>query len=327
MRPDFPSEEVNIKMAKPVVLMVGAYPEWDMAPMEEVYDLGKLWLAADKDAFLAEAGARVRAIATTGVLGASRALIDRCPNLEIIAGYGVGYDAIDMARARARGVRVTNTPDVLTDDVADFAFALILAQLRRVVAGDAHVRSGAWARTGALQLGTSLRGKTVGILGFGRIGRTIARRFLGFEVNVAYCNIRPAEGVNYAYHADAVSLARASDILVAAVSGGEATRGLVNAAVFEALGSTGLFVNVSRGAVVDETALVAALAEKRIGGAALDVFWNEPNIDPRLIAFDNVLVEPHQSSGTVETRKAMGKLVRENLEAHFEGRPLITPVI
>ena len=314
-------------MPKPVVLMVGAYPEWDIAPMEEVYDLSKLWLAADKDAFLAEVGARVRAIATNGGLGASTALIDRCPNLEIIACYGVGYDAIDIARARERSVRVTNTPGVLTEDVADFAFALILAQLRRIVAGDAHVRSGAWARTGALQLGTSLRGKTVGILGFGRIGRSIARRFLGFEVNVAYCDSRPAADVNYTYYADAVSLARASDILVVAVSGGEATRGLVNAAVLEALGSAGLLVNVSRGTVVDETALVAALAEKRIGGAALDVFWNEPDIDPRLLAFDNVLVQPHQSSGTLETRKAMGKLVRDNLEAHFAGRPLITPVI
>jgi D-3-phosphoglycerate dehydrogenase len=313
-------------MAKPVVLMIGPYPEWDMAPMEEAYDVRKLWLASDKEAFLAATTPDVRAIATRGELGASAALIDRCPRLEIIACYGVGFDAIDIRRAKERGVRVTNTPDVLTEDVADFAFALILGHLRKIVAGDAHVRSGAW-RSGALPLGVSLKGKTLGILGFGRIGRAIARRAQGFSVTLAYCDVAPAAGVDAAYHNDALSLARASDIFVAAASGGEATRGMVNAAVFDALGPAGLFVNVSRGSVVDEAALIDALARRRIGGAALDVFWNEPNIDQRLLAFDNVLLQPHQSSGAVETRKAMGKLVRDNLEAHFAGRPLVTPVV
>lgn len=215
---------------------------------------------------------------------------------------------------------------MLTEDVADFAFALILGHLRKIVAGDAHVRSGAWRR-GALPLGVSLRGKTIGILGFGRIGRAIARRAQGFGVTLSYCDVAPAAGVDAAYHADPISLARASDILVAAVSGGEATRGIVNAAVFDALGNAGVFVNVSRGSVVDEAALIDALAGRRIGGAALDVFWNEPTIDERLLSFDKVLLQPHQSSGTVETRKAMGKLMRDNLEAHFAGRPLVTPVV
>ncbi len=313
-------------MSKPVVLMLGAYPEWDVAPMEQAYDLRKLWLVADKDAFLAEAAPLARAIATRGDLGASAALIDRCPRLEIVACYGVGVDAIDRDRARARGVRVTSTPDVLTDDVAHLAFALILAHLRKVIDGDAHVRSGAW-RAGPLPLGASLRGKRLGILGFGRIGRAIARRAEGFGVTIAYSDIKPAAGVSHAHYSSAVELAAASDILVASVSGGEATRGIVNAAVLEALGPNGLFVNVARGSVVDEAALIDALAKKRIGGAALDVFVNEPNPDHRLLAFDQVIVQPHQSSGTVETRKAMGKLVRENLEAHFAGRPLPTPVI
>ena len=313
-------------MAKPVVLMIGAYPDWDMAPMEEAYDLRKLWLAADKEAFLAETAPQARAIATRGELGASAALIDRCPKLEIVACYGVGFDAIDIKRAKERGVRVTNTPDVLTEDVADFAFALILGHLRKVVAGEAHVRSGAW-KSGALPLGVSLKGKTLGILGFGRIGRAIAQRAHGFGVALAYCDIAPAAGVDAAYHKDPISLARASDILVAAVSGGEATRGIVNAAVFDALGPSGVFVNVSRGSVVDEAALIDALSRRRIGGAALDVFWNEPKIDQRLLTFDNVLLQPHQSSGTVETRKAMGKLVRDNLAAHFAGRPLVSPVV
>jgi D-3-phosphoglycerate dehydrogenase len=321
-----PTLEVVRTMAKSVVLMMSAYTEWDMAPMEEAYDVRKLWLASDKEAFLAATTPDVRAIATRGELGASAALIDRCPRLEIIACYGVGFDAIDIRRAKERGVRVANTPDVLTEDVADFALALILGHLRRIVAGDAHVRSGAW-RSGALPLGVSLKGKTLGILGFGRIGRAIARRAQGFGVTLAYCDVAPAAGVDAAYHNDAVSLARASDIFVAAVSGGEATRGIVNAAVFDALGPAGLFVNVSRGSVVDEPALIDALARRRIGGAALDVFWNEPSIDQRLLAFDNVLLQPHQSSGAVETRKAMGKLVRDNLEAHFAGRPLVTPVV
>ena len=312
-------------MSKPAVLMIGPYPEWDLEPLERSYDLRKLWLARDKEAFLREGAPLARAIATTGMLGASATLIDRCPRLEIISCYGVGVDAIDLERARQRGVRVTNTPGVLTDDVADFAFALILAHMRMLIAGDAHVRSGAWA-AGPLPLGASLKGKRLGILGFGRIGRAIARRAEGFGLAVAYCDVVPAEGFAYPRYASAAALAANSDILVAAVSGGEATRGLVDAAVLEALGHAGFFVNVSRGSVVDEAALIDALARKRIAGAALDVFWNEPNIDRRFFDFDSVILEPHQSSATVETRRAMGKLVRDNLEAHFAGRPLLTQV-
>ena len=313
-------------MSRPTVLMIGAYPEWDMAPLERDYDLRKLWLAADKEAFLVEAAPEARAIATRGELGASAALIARCAKLEIVSCYGVGVDAIDLGAARTRGVRVTNTPDVLTDDVADFAFALILAHMRKVVAGDAHVRAGAWP-SGPLPLGRSLKGKTLGVLGFGRIGRAIARRAEGFGLTIAYSDVQPAAGVSHAYHPSPVALAAASDILVASVSGGDATRGLVNAAVFEALGPSGLFVNVARGSVVDEKALIDALERNVIAGAALDVFLNEPNIDPRLMDFPQVIVQPHQSSGTIETRKAMGKLVRDNLEAHFAGRPLLTPVV
>ncbi|HTR14560.1 MAG TPA: 2-hydroxyacid dehydrogenase [Roseiarcus sp.] len=313
-------------MSKPTVLMTGAYPQWDLQPMERDYDLRKLWLAADKDGFLEQAAPKARAIATRGELGASAALMDKCPKLEIIACYGVGVDAIDLAKARARGVRVTNTPDVLTEDVADFAFALMLAHLRKVVDGDAYARSGAWAAAN-LPLGTSLRGKTLGIFGFGRIGRAIARRAEGFGVTIAYCDVTRSAGSAFAYYDNPVALASASDIFVAAVAGGEATRNVVNAGVFEALGPSGLFVNVSRGSVVDEPALIDAIAKKRIGGACLDVFWNEPNIDRRFLEFDNVILQPHQSSGTVETRQAMGKLVRDNLEAHFAGRPLLTPVV
>jgi len=313
-------------MSKPTVLMIGAYPVWDMEPMERDYDLRKVWLAPNREAFLAEWAPQARAIATRGELGASGALMDRCPKLEIVSCYGVGVDVIDLERARVRGVRVTNTPNVLTEDVADFAFALILAHMRKVIEGDAHVRSGAWQATN-LPLGVSLRGKRLGILGFGRIGRAIARRAEGFGVTIAYCDVAPAAGVSYAHYRSPVELAAATDILVACVAGGDATRGLLNAAVFEALGPSGLFVNVARGSVVDENALIDALARNRIGGAALDVFLNEPNIERRLLEFPQVVVQPHQASATVETRKAMGKLVRDNLEAHFAGRPLLTPVV
>lgn len=313
-------------MTKPDVLMVGPYPDWEMPQLESDYIVHKLWLAEDSRRFLSEVGPRIRAIATTGVLGADAELINACPRLEIIACFGVGFDAIDLDRARTRGIRVTNTPDVLTEDVADMAFALILASSRRIVEGDAHVRSGAWAK-GALPLGRSLSGKRLGILGYGRIGRAIARRAPAFGMSVAYCDLAKDPGSQHVYHADPVSLARASDILVAVTAGGAATRNLVGPSVFDALGPDGLFVNVSRGSVMDEPALIAALEQKRIGGAALDVFWNEPNIDRRLLGFANVVLQPHHASGTVETRKAMGKLVRDNLAAHFAGRPLPTPVI
>jgi len=306
--------------------MVGPYPDWEMPPLERDYIIHKLWLAGDRARFLSEVGPGIRAIATNGVLGANAELIDACPKLEIIACFGVGFDAIDLDRARARGVRVTNTPDVLTEDVADMAFALILAIFRRIVEGDAFVRSGAWTK-GALPLGRSLNGKTLGVLGYGRIGRAIARRAPVFGMSVAYSDLGIDPQAPHAYHADPVSLARASDVLVATTAGGAGTRSLVDAEVFDALGPEGLFVNVSRGSVVDEPALIAALEEKRIGGAALDVFWNEPNIDARLLRFPNVILQPHHASGTVEARMAMGRLVRDNLAAHFAGRPLPTPVI
>ncbi|MBV9288457.1 MAG: 2-hydroxyacid dehydrogenase, partial [Hyphomicrobiales bacterium] len=245
-------------MSKPDVLMVGPYPDWEMPLFERDYVVHKLWLAADRAAFLGEVGPRIRAIATNGVLGASAELIDACPRLEIIACFGVGYDAIDIERARSRGVRVTTTPDVLTEDVADMAFALILASLRRIVEGEAFVRSGRWSK-GALPLGRSLGGKRLGVLGFGRIGRAIARRALPFGMSVAYCDLAADPDAPHAFHADPVSLAKASDILAAATTGGAATRNLIGAAVFEALGPEGLFVNISRGSVVDEPALIAAL--------------------------------------------------------------------
>ena len=315
----------TISAPRPDVLMLGPYPDWDMRPLAEAYRLHKLWEASGS-ATLDESRDFIRAIATRGELGASKTLIDMLPALEMIACYGVGTDAIDLRAARERGIRVTNTPDVLTGDVADIAVGLALAIMRRLPAGDAHVRSGAWAK-GNMGLVSRFHGKKVGIVGFGRIGSAVARRVSGFDVEVGYFNRSPRLDMPQLFFADLLALAAWSDILIVTLSGGASTHKLIDAEVFKALGPTGFLVNVSRGSTIDEPALLDALESGTIAGAGLDVFWNEPSIDPRFAALDTVLLQPHHGSGTVETRQAMGQLVRDNLAAHFAGRPLLTPVV
>jgi D-3-phosphoglycerate dehydrogenase len=305
--------------------MLGAYPEWDMVPMQAQYTLHRLWEAADRQAFIAEHAPDIRAIATRGELGANAELIASLPKLELIACYGVGTDGIDLAACRARGIRVSNTPDVLNGDVADLAVGLTLALQRRIPAGDAFVRSGAWAQ-GPMPLATRVFGQRVGIAGFGRIGSTIARRLSGFEMELGYFSRTPKADSPHRHFASLPALADWCDVLIVILPGGEATRGIVNTEVLQALGPRGWLVNVSRGTTVDEGALLQALEQKTIAGAALDVFLNEPRIDPRFAALDNVVLHPHHGSGTEETRRAMGELVRRNLQAHFGGLPLITPV-
>jgi lactate dehydrogenase-like 2-hydroxyacid dehydrogenase len=311
--------------SSPHVLMAGAYPEWDMAPLQAAYTLHRLWEAPDRAAFVAEHAGDIRAIATRGELGASAELIAALPRLELIACYGVGTDAIDLAACRARGIRVSNTPDVLNGDVADLAVGLTLALQRRIPAGDQFVRSGAWAN-GALPLATRVFGQRIGIAGFGRIGGTIARRLSGFDVELGYFSRNPKADSPHRHFASLSAMADWCDVLIVILPGGEATRGIVDAEVLQALGPKGWLVNVSRGTTVDEGALLQALQTRSIAGAALDVFLNEPRIDPRFAALDNVVLTPHHGSGTEQTRRAMGELVRRNLEAHFAGQPLITPV-
>lgn len=311
--------------ALPHVLMPGTYPEWDMAPMRETYTLHRLWEAPDRQAFIAEHAPQIRAIATRGELGASTELIAALPKLELVACYGVGTDGIDLAACRARGIRVTNTPDVLNGDVADLAVGLLLAVQRRIPAGDQFVRSGAWAH-GGMPLATRVFGQRIGIAGLGRIGGTIARRLSGFDVEVGYFSRTPKAESPHRHFASLSAMAEWCDVLIVILPGGEATRGIVNGEVLQALGPKGWLVNVSRGTTVDEGALLQALETRAIAGAALDVFLNEPRIDPRFAALDNVVLTPHHGSGTEATRRAMGELVRRNLEAHFAGRPLITPV-
>ena len=309
----------------PHVLMPGTYPEWDMAPMQADYTLHRLWEAPDRQAFIAGHAPNIRAIATRGDLGANAGLIAALPALELIACYGVGTDAIDLAACRARGIRVTNTPDVLDGDVADLAVGLTLALQRRIPAGDAFVRSGAWA-AGGMPLTTRVFGQRIGIAGLGRIGGTIARRLSGFDVELGYFSRTPKADSPHRHFASLAAMADWCDVLVVVLPGGEATHGIVDAQVLQALGPAGWLVNVSRGTTVDEGALLRALAQKTIAGAALDVFLNEPRIDARFAALDNVVLHPHHGSGTEQTRRAMGELVRRNLQAHFGGLPLITPV-
>jgi len=293
--------------------------------LKSTYTLHRLWEAEDADRMLGQIGGRVRGLATGYGVGAPASLIDRLPKLEIIANFGVGYEKVDIAHARSRGIRVTNTPDVLTEDVADLAIALWLAVARRIVAADRFVRRGQWREAG-FPLASSAQSRRVGILGMGRIGQAIARRAAAFGAEIRYSQPRRRPEVAYPHEADPVALAAWSDILIVATPGGETTRGLVDRRVLDALGAKGVLINIARGSVVDEPALVAALVEGRLGAAGLDVFVDEPNVPAALFDMENVVLLPHVGSATVETRRAMGQLVLDNLEAHFAGRPLLTPV-
>lgn len=270
--------------------------------------------------------AAIRGVAYKGHAAFGPAQMDLLPGLRVIANFGVGYDAIDVDAASARGITVTNTPEVLNDDVADLAVGMWLALNRGFEAGIAAVRTGAWAR-GDLPLARKASGRKVGILGMGRIGREIADRLAVFKCPIHYFSRSPKDTpAGWTYHADPVALAAAADDLIVITVGGAATEGLVSAAVLDALGPDGVMVNVARGSVVDEEALIAALAEGRIRGAALDVFRSEPDVDPRLSRMDSVLPLPHIGSATVETRAAMGDLQRRNLTEVLAGRAAVTPV-
>lgn len=314
-------------MSKPHILQTGPYPAWDQAPLDAAFHMHRLFEAPDRATFLAEVGPQVRAIATRGEIGADAALIAACPRLELISVYGVGYDAVDLKAAAARGIAVTNTPDVLTGEVADLGVAMMLAQARGMVGADAWVRSGDWAAKGLYPLRQRVWGKRAGILGLGRIGEAVARRLAGFDMQIAYSSTRPKDvPSDWAYMPDPVALAAQSDYLFVTLASNAATRHIVNAEVIRALGPKGMLINISRAATIDEEALLTALETGALGSAALDVFEGEPRLNPRFLALENVLLQPHHASGTIETRQAMGQLLRDNLTAHFAGQPLPTPV-
>jgi hydroxypyruvate reductase len=307
------------------ILSVGPMYPASFESMERDFTVHKLWQAKDRDALIAEVGGRIRGIQTTGFLGASAKLINSLPKLEIISNFGVGYDAVDVPAAKARGVHITNTPDVLNDCVADLAVGLTIATMRRISLGDRYVRSGAWLK-GPMPLAQKVGGKTLGILGFGRIGKAIAKRAEAFGMTIVYHGRKPQQGVAAKYYASLTDMARDCDVLLAICPGGPETHHIINAEVIAALGPEGTLINVSRGSVVDEQALVKALVDGKLGGAGLDVFEAEPKVPEALFTMDNVVLQPHVGSATRETRKAMGDLAVDNLRAHFSGKPLLTPV-
>jgi lactate dehydrogenase-like 2-hydroxyacid dehydrogenase len=310
---------------RPPVLVVWPNRPKAMAELDAGYRLVHLWQAASPEEVIDSDGPEIRAIVTTGERGASAALIERLPRLEVIACFGVGYDGIDVEACRARGIRVTNTPDVLSRDVADMGLGLILMTLRRMAEADRFVRRGDWVQD-TLPLGTCLAGKKLGIVGLGRIGMELAKRARAVDMIPAYHNRSQRADVDLPYFATPIELARWADVLVLACPGGAATHHLVTAEVLEALGPEGWLINIARGSVVDETALVQALETGRIKGAGLDVFADEPRVPEALLAMENVVLQPHSASATEETRDAMAALVVANLDAHFAGRELVTPV-
>lgn len=277
--------------------------------------------------FVARVAPNVRGIVTGGATGVSNAVMDALPKLEIVAINGVGTDAVDLVRAKERGVRVTNTPDVLTDDVADLAMALMLAVSRQLLAADRFVRDGKWERQESIPLARKVTGKKLGILGMGRIGRAIGKRAEGFGMQIAYTDLRAFDDLPYRHVPTLLELAKESDILIVAASGGAQSRGIVNRAVMDALGREGILVNIARGTLVDESALVAALKAGTLGGAGLDVFLDEPNVPKELLTMGHLVLQPHRASATVETRIAMSDLVLANLAAHFGGKDLLTAVV
>ncbi|RST85782.1 2-hydroxyacid dehydrogenase [Aquibium carbonis] len=280
---------------------------------------------ADPALIDADLASRVRGLASMTVV--DRAFIDALPNLEIIANFGVGYDAVDAVHAAKKNVMVTNTPDVLTEEVADTAIGLLLNTVRELPKAEAWLRAGRWVKDGAYPLSrATLRGRSVGIFGMGRIGLAIARRLEAFGLPISYHNRRPVEGVAYAYHDTLVGLARSVDTLVSVAPGGAATERAVNAEVLSALGPQGVFVNIGRGSTVDQTALATALREGAIMAAGLDVFEDEPRVPDDLLALENACLLPHVGSASVHTRQAMADLVVDNLLGWFADGKALTPV-
>ena len=315
-------------MSKPVILQVGPYPEWDQVPLDAAFTVHRYFEADDKVAFLAKVGPDVQGIATRGELGAERAMIEACPQLKVISVYGVGYDAVDLEACRERGIRVTNTPDVLTGDVADLGVAMMLTLSRGMVGAEEWVRSGNWASKGLYPLKRRVFGRRAGVLGLGRIGFEVATRLAGFGMDIAYSDVSAKDyAKDWTFIADPVELAKHADFLFVTLAASAATRHIVGKEVIEAVGPEGMIINISRASNIDEEALIAALGDGRLGSAALDVFEGEPALDPRFLELPNVLLQPHHASGTVETRKAMGQLVRDNLTAYFAGDDLLTPVL
>ncbi|XP_050235023.1 glyoxylate/hydroxypyruvate/pyruvate reductase 2KGR [Mercurialis annua] len=313
-------ESIGVLMANPPTYT------YLVEELEKRFTLYKLQNASDKTQFINSHKNSIKAVVGNAGFGADAELIDQLPKLEIVSSFSVGLDKVDLAKCKEKGIRVTNTPDVLTDDVADLALGLMLAVLRRLCESDRYVRSGKWKK-GDFKLTTKFTGKSVGIIGLGRIGMAIAKRAEAFSCPISYFGRSEKKDVNYKYYPSVVELAANCQILVVACALTEETRHIVNREVIDALGPKGVLINIGRGPHVDEPELVSALVEGRLGGAGLDVFEDEPNVPEQLFGLENVVILPHVASGTVETRMGMADLVVGNLEAHFSNKPLLTPVV
>jgi lactate dehydrogenase-like 2-hydroxyacid dehydrogenase len=311
---------------KPDIIFTGKGHAATQATLEAEFSVHKLFEANEKEKFLKERADRVRGIASFGHLPVNGQMMDALPELEIIANFGVGVDQINLDDAKARKIIVTNTPDVLNECVADTALALIMNTVRRFPQSEQHLRAGKWTSAGPYALTTSVGGKVLGILGLGRIGEAIAKRAMACGMTIRYHN-RNRKNVPYPYDPDPVTLAKNSDVVMVVTPGGEETSKLVNAKVLDALGPQGYICNIARGSVIDEPVLLRYLQERKIAGAGLDVFADEPRVPAEFFTLDNAVLFPHVGSATLETRKAMGDLQIENLRLHFSGKPVKTRVV
>jgi lactate dehydrogenase-like 2-hydroxyacid dehydrogenase len=316
-------------MAKPPLLSTGPMMPLMVERLESAFEVHWLHKIPDVDAFLAQDGARIEAVCTGAHTGVKTdaAMLAQLPALKVIGNYGVGYDSIDIPEARRRGVIITNTPDVLTEEVADTTIGLLLMTVRELSKAEAWMRAGQWAATGAdYPFTPSLRDRSVGLVGYGRIGKAIGRRLEAFGVPICYFGRTRQPDVPYRFYSDLVAMAADVDTLIAILPGGPATQNLIDAKVLAALGPRGVFINMARGSVVDEAALKAALRSGTILAAGLDVFVNEPRIDPDLLSIPNLTVLPHVGSASIYTRSKMGNLTVDNLIAYKERKPPLTPV-
>jgi len=309
------------------ILLIGPPKPTIVKGLEPAFNLIRFSEAKDRDKFFAEVAPRIRGIACVATTEhVDGAFMTRFPRLEIVSSFGVGYDNIDAAWAGAHGITVTNTPDVLTEEVADTALGLLLCTVREFTQAERFVRAGKWARQGYPLSKATLRNRTVGMVGLGRIGQAIARRLEAMKVPVVYHSRRPASGVAYRHYPKLIDMARDADVLLVITPGGDETKNLINAEVLRALGPDGILINMSRGSVVDEPALIKALQDRTILSAGLDVYPREPEVSSELIAMDHIVLFPHLGSASVATRQRMDQLVVDNLLAWAEGKPPLTPV-
>lgn len=313
-------------MNMPGLYVIGGVTARMMDKMQAHFNVHMESELPDKTAFLAEHGGSIEAVATNGHDGVPADIMAACPNLKIASCYGVGYDAIDLEAARSAGILITHTPNVLNNDVANTAIMLLLATSRNLIHDDAYLRAGRWQTEGNTALAPSIEGKRVGIIGLGRIGLAIARKLGAFDCDVVYHTRNERSDVSYTYYSDLTRMAADCWAVIAIIPGGAATSKLVNTEVMNALGPEGILINVARGSVVDQDALILALGEGRLGKAGLDVFEAEPHVPKALRALANVTLTPHIASATVETRRAMGDLTVDNLIQYFETGTALSPI-